>query len=198
MSSLPGTPLRIGGPAHLPRPPRKTCSDVVRRGLQPRAVGRGGSGARRCADAPGRREHGDGRRVSWALLEPEEGRFEFGRLDAVLDRLHANGVRGLATPTAFPPPWFTLAYPDAMPVTCDGTRLWHGSRDTYCAAAPSTGGRRCGSRANSPPVRRSPGAGHVARAQRIRDAAAGATTRRPGFRRWLRARYGDGDRGRRR
>jgi beta-galactosidase len=74
----------------------------------------------------------------WALLEPEEGRFEFGWLDATLDRLHANDVRVvLATPTASPPPWFTLAYPDAMPVTRDGTRLWHGSRDTYCAAAPA-------------------------------------------------------------
>src|SRR4051794_41249519 len=75
---------------------------------------------------------------SWALLEREEGTFEFGWLDDALDRLHAGGVRVvLATPTASPPPWFTLAYPDAMPVRPDGTRLWHGSRDTYCAAAPA-------------------------------------------------------------
>jgi beta-galactosidase len=75
---------------------------------------------------------------SWALLEPEEGKFEFGWLDDTLGRLHASGVRViLATPTASPPPWFTLAYPDAMPVRPDGTRLWHGSRDTYCAAAPA-------------------------------------------------------------
>ncbi|MFC1402985.1 beta-galactosidase [Streptacidiphilus sp. N1-5] len=74
---------------------------------------------------------------SWALLEPEQGRFDFGWLDAHLDRLHANGVAvDLATPTASPPPWFTLAHPDAMPVTADGTRLTHGSRDTYCLAAP--------------------------------------------------------------
>jgi beta-galactosidase len=75
---------------------------------------------------------------SWSLLEPEEGRFEFGWLDETLDRLHANRVRViLATPTASPPPWFTLAHPDAMPVTRAGVRLWHGSRDTYCAAAPA-------------------------------------------------------------
>jgi beta-galactosidase len=75
---------------------------------------------------------------SWSRLEPEEGRYDFGWLDDVLDRLHGHGVRViLATPTASPPPWFTLAYPDAMPVTRDGTRLWHGSRDTYCAAAPA-------------------------------------------------------------
>lgn len=75
---------------------------------------------------------------SWSLLEPAEGRYEFGWLDGTLDRLHRNGVRVvLATPTASPPPWFTLAHPDAIPVTREGTRLWHGSRDTYCAAAPA-------------------------------------------------------------
>ncbi|MFI9848234.1 beta-galactosidase [Nonomuraea sp. NPDC051941] len=75
---------------------------------------------------------------SWALLEPEEGRYDFSWLDAHLDRLHANGVAvDLATPTASPPPWFTLAHPDAMPVAPDGARLTHGSRDTYCLAAPA-------------------------------------------------------------
>ncbi|MFG6202350.1 beta-galactosidase [Nonomuraea sp. JJY05] len=75
---------------------------------------------------------------SWALLEPEEGRYDFAWLDAHLDRLYANGVAvDLATPTASPPPWFTLAHPDALPVGPDGTRLVHGSRDTYCLAAPA-------------------------------------------------------------
>ncbi len=75
---------------------------------------------------------------SWALLEPAEGRYDFAWLDAHLDRLHANGVAvDLATPTASPPPWFTLAHPDALPVTADGTKLVHGSRDTYCLAAPA-------------------------------------------------------------
>jgi beta-galactosidase len=75
---------------------------------------------------------------SWARLEPAEGRYDFGWLDGTLDRLAANQVRViLATPTASPPPWFTQAYPDAMPVTRDGVRLTHGSRDTYCAAAPA-------------------------------------------------------------
>ncbi|PYC88371.1 beta-galactosidase [Streptomyces tateyamensis] len=75
---------------------------------------------------------------SWALLEPEEGRYDFAWLDGHLDRLHAAGVAvDLATPTAAPPPWFTLAHPDALPVTPGGTRLVHGSRDTYCLAAPA-------------------------------------------------------------
>lgn len=75
---------------------------------------------------------------SWALLEPEEGRYDFAWLDAHIERLHANGVAvDLATPTASPPPWFTLAHPDALMVQPDGTRLIHGSRDTYCLTAPA-------------------------------------------------------------
>ncbi|HXC82373.1 MAG TPA: beta-galactosidase [Trebonia sp.] len=133
---------------------------------------------------------------SWALLEPAEGRFEFGWLDAVLDRLHANGVRViLATPTASPPPWFTLAYPDAMPVTRDGTRLWHGSRDTYCAAAPSY--RRAALRISGELARRY--AGHPALAMWHVHNEYGTRCwcdhAAAGFRRWLWARYGDGDHG---
>ncbi|WP_091240263.1 beta-galactosidase [Micromonospora matsumotoense] len=75
---------------------------------------------------------------AWSRLEPAPGRYDFGWLDEVLDLLHDGGIRvALATPTASPPPWFSLAHPDALPVTADGVRLHHGSRDTYCAAAPS-------------------------------------------------------------
>ncbi|MEV6299693.1 beta-galactosidase [Actinoplanes sp. NPDC051861] len=75
---------------------------------------------------------------AWSHLEPSEGRFEFGWLDRVLDKLHEGGIKvALATPTASPPPWFTLAYPSAMPVNADGVRLTHGSRDTYCVSAPA-------------------------------------------------------------
>jgi beta-galactosidase len=75
---------------------------------------------------------------AWSRLEPEEGRYAFDWLDRVLDLLDAGGVKvALATPTASPPPWFSLAHPDALPVRADGTRLLHGSRDTYCASAPA-------------------------------------------------------------
>ena len=75
---------------------------------------------------------------SWSSLEPESGRYEFGWLDEAMDRLHASGVRViLATPTASPPPWFTRLNPEALPVTADGVRLIHGSRDTYNPAAPA-------------------------------------------------------------
>ncbi|MDO3685801.1 beta-galactosidase [Micromonospora sp. C28ISP2-4] len=75
---------------------------------------------------------------AWSRLEPEPGRYTFDWLDDVLDLLHTAGIRAaLATPTASPPPWFSLRHPDALPVTADGVRLTHGSRDTYCAAAPA-------------------------------------------------------------
>ncbi|MDY7085324.1 MAG: beta-galactosidase [Actinomycetota bacterium] len=74
---------------------------------------------------------------SWSRLQPAEDRFDFAWLDEVLDLLHGNGIGVcLATPTASPPPWFTRAHPGAMPVTADGVRLTHGSRDTYCVNAP--------------------------------------------------------------
>jgi beta-galactosidase len=75
---------------------------------------------------------------AWSRLEPAPGRYTFGWLDEALDLLHDGGIRAaLATPTASPPPWFSLAHPGALPVTADGVRLHHGSRDTYCAAAPA-------------------------------------------------------------
>jgi beta-galactosidase len=75
---------------------------------------------------------------AWSKLEPAPDRYDFGWLDEVLDRLAAHGVGAvLATPTASPPPWFSLAHPEALPVGPDGVRLSHGSRDTYCASAPA-------------------------------------------------------------
>ncbi|WP_199033716.1 beta-galactosidase [Glycomyces salinus] len=75
---------------------------------------------------------------SWACLEPKEGEFDFGWLDRVMDKLGEGGVKvDLATPTASPPPWFTLAHPDALNTRPDGTVQVHGSRDTYDVHAPA-------------------------------------------------------------
>ena len=52
---------------------------------------------------------------SWAHLEPEAGRYDFGWLDEVLDGLAEAGVGvDLATATASPPPWLTTAHPEAQ------------------------------------------------------------------------------------
>ena len=70
---------------------------------------------------------------SWARIEPRPGTRDFGWLDRVLDLLHAHGVGAiLATPTASPPPWLGHRHPATLPVTADGVRLGHGSRNQYC------------------------------------------------------------------
>ncbi|GAB3547693.1 beta-galactosidase [Arthrobacter tumbae] len=75
---------------------------------------------------------------SWSSIEPREGHYEFGWLDKVMNLMAENGIGVvLATPTASPPPWFSLAHPEALPVTANGVRLIHGSRDTYNPAAPA-------------------------------------------------------------
>jgi len=74
---------------------------------------------------------------SWALLEPAQGRFDFGWLDRVLDLLHEGGIRvDLATATASPPPWLSRAYPETLPVDREGHRLWPGGRQAWCPSSP--------------------------------------------------------------
>jgi beta-galactosidase len=74
---------------------------------------------------------------SWALLEPEEGVYDFGWLDEILDLLHGGGIRvDLANASASPPPWFSHKYPGSLPVTADGVRLSYGSRQAFCGSSP--------------------------------------------------------------
>jgi beta-galactosidase len=132
---------------------------------------------------------------SWALLERRAGEFDFGWLDRVFDLLHDAGIAvDLATATASPPPWFSRAHPDTLPVTKDGVRLEPGSRQAYCPSAPAyreaatSLARTLAQRYGTHPalvmwhVNNEYGC-HVA--QCYCDVSAAA------FRRWLEARYGD-------
>ncbi|MCO1340221.1 beta-galactosidase [Kocuria polaris] len=75
---------------------------------------------------------------SWALLETEEGVFDFEWLDDVIGLLHENGIAvDLATPTASPPAWFFAAHPDARVVDRDGRVLGFGSRGMVSHSAPA-------------------------------------------------------------
>jgi beta-galactosidase len=74
---------------------------------------------------------------SWALLEPQEGRHDFGWLDRVLDLLAASEIAvDLATPTIVPPAWLQQRYPDSRPVNREGVRLGGGARGTFCPTSP--------------------------------------------------------------
>jgi beta-galactosidase len=73
----------------------------------------------------------------WAWLEPEPGRYEFARLDRVIEGLHGAGIAvDLATATASPPPWFSQAHPQTLPVDRDGRVLTYGSRQAFCPSSP--------------------------------------------------------------
>ena len=74
---------------------------------------------------------------SWALLEPRPGEFELGWLGDVLDLLHSNGIAvDLATPTASPPAWLGVRWPETRAVTAEGVRFSHGSRNHFCPTSP--------------------------------------------------------------
>ncbi|MGL4176832.1 MAG: beta-galactosidase [Dermatophilaceae bacterium] len=74
---------------------------------------------------------------AWSALEPEDGRFELGWLDRVLDLLAEHGIGAdLATATASPPPWLTVTHPEVLPVTADGRRLSPGARQHWCPSSP--------------------------------------------------------------
>lgn len=74
---------------------------------------------------------------SWALLEPEEGVYDFSVLDEIIELLHAARIDvDLATPTASPPAWFYRKYPHARAVTRDGIPLAFGSRGIVSPSSP--------------------------------------------------------------
>ncbi|WP_235866299.1 beta-galactosidase [Serinibacter arcticus] len=74
---------------------------------------------------------------SWAMLETEEGVFDFAWLDELLDLLHSNGIAvDLGTPTVSPPAWFFAAYPDSRVIDADGVVKGFGSRGMASHASP--------------------------------------------------------------
>ncbi|WOZ36213.1 beta-galactosidase [Paenibacillus polymyxa] len=69
---------------------------------------------------------------SWAMLEPEEGRFDFSFFHRVMDLAHKYGLKViLGTPTATPPAWLTHKYPEVLNANMDGVLYRHGMRRHY-------------------------------------------------------------------
>ncbi|WP_409340433.1 beta-galactosidase [Paenibacillus sp. MBLB4367] len=74
---------------------------------------------------------------SWVALEPEEGTFEFGWLDRVLDTFDQNGIYvWLATPSGARPAWMSQKYPEVLRVGANRVRNLHGLRHNHCYTSP--------------------------------------------------------------
>ncbi|MDT8390710.1 MAG: beta-galactosidase [Lentisphaeria bacterium] len=74
---------------------------------------------------------------AWAALEPEEGKFEFGWLDTIMDKLAAdNAYAVLATPSGAKPAWMSRKYPEIRRMTPEGVRDPQKSRHNHCQSSP--------------------------------------------------------------
>ncbi len=74
---------------------------------------------------------------SWAMLEPEEGVYNFDFLDRILDKLHKNGKDViLATPSGARPVWLSQKYPEVLRVEETGVRNEYGVRHNHCLTSP--------------------------------------------------------------
>lgn len=73
---------------------------------------------------------------SWALLEPEEGEYDFSKLDKIIAELSENNFDiVLATSTAAMPAWMFKKYPDVARVDYDGRRHKFGQRHNFCPSS---------------------------------------------------------------
>ncbi|MUK01689.1 beta-galactosidase [Vibrio cholerae] len=75
---------------------------------------------------------------SWARIQRSEHEFDFDWLDRIIGLLHDGGIAvDLATATASPPPWATVAYPEMLAADEHGNPYWHGSRQHYAPSSPA-------------------------------------------------------------
>ena len=74
---------------------------------------------------------------SWSALEPEEGVYNFGWLDEIMDKLGDNGISViLATPSGARPAWMAQKYPEVLRVNENGIRNEFGVRHNHCLTSP--------------------------------------------------------------
>lgn len=70
---------------------------------------------------------------SWSSIEPEEGQFEFGWLDTIMDKLAENGMTAiLATPSGARPAWLSEKYPQVLRTQANRVKNLHGQRHNHC------------------------------------------------------------------
>lgn len=74
---------------------------------------------------------------SWTALEPQEGKFDFSWLDAILDKLAENQAFAvLATPSGAKPAWLARKYPETLRVNAERHRNLWGARHNHCFTSP--------------------------------------------------------------
>lgn len=81
---------------------------------------------------------------SWTALEPEEGRYEFGWLDEIMERAAGRGMGiVLATPSGAKPNWMAAKYPEVRRMNPVGwgdltmsQRELQGQRQNHCMTSP--------------------------------------------------------------
>ncbi|MEI8095545.1 MAG: beta-galactosidase [Spirochaetales bacterium] len=74
---------------------------------------------------------------AWTRLEPHDGVYDFGWLDALMDRLAKAGMKALlATPTGAKPAWMSQKYPEILRCGPNRERDLHGARHNHCYTSP--------------------------------------------------------------
>ena len=74
---------------------------------------------------------------AWSKMEKREGEFTFGWLHKVVDALGEAGIATvLCTPSATPPRWLSVKYPDVMVEKENGEVRNHGARRNCCSNNP--------------------------------------------------------------
>lgn len=74
---------------------------------------------------------------AWKELEPEEGKYSFGWLDDIMDRMARLSMKAvLGTPSGARPYWMDRDYPEVLRVSDLGVRYHHGIRHNHCLTSP--------------------------------------------------------------
>ena len=74
---------------------------------------------------------------AWSTLEPQEGKYDFSLLDAVIEKVSAAGGKIiLATPSGARPRWLAESYPEVLRVDSRGNREHFRGRHNHCLTSP--------------------------------------------------------------
>ena len=74
---------------------------------------------------------------SWALMEPEEGKYDFSFWDEFLALAAEENMKVVfCTPTATPPAWLSEKYPETLNADGDVNLMYHGMRWQHNLTSP--------------------------------------------------------------